>query len=105
MEALRVMCGEYAAPRYAAHLTRLFASLADAENLRALLALGDDEVSANHLADVLDMAPRDVQKRLDHLEELDLVCATLYGQVRVFRVEDAPLRDLLFGHVRTFTNA
>ncbi len=99
------MCGEYAEARYAAHLARLFVPLGDTGNLRVLLALGDDEVSVNHLADVLELAPHDVQKCLDDFEELDLVRGTLYGRVRLFRMKDARLRDLLFGRLGALTKA
>lgn len=99
------MCGEYAEAKYAAHLARLFGSLSNPANLRVLLALGDDEVSVNHLADILELAPPDVQKRLDDFEELDLVCGTLYGQVRLFRMKDARLRDLLFERLGALTEA
>lgn len=94
-----IMCGEYAEEGYAACLARLFAALADAEKLRVLLALGDDEVSTNHLADILEASPADVQNCLDAYEELDLVRGTMHGNVRFFRIGDTQVRDLLFERV------
>jgi hypothetical protein len=95
-----VMCGEYAEPAFAAYPARLFASLADPSGVRVLLAMGDDEVSTNHLADILEMAPEDVQRYLHAYEELEVVRGTTYGAVRLFRVCDAHVRNLLFERLR-----
>ena len=97
----RILSGEYVEIGYARHLARLFTSLSDVAVLRVLLALGDDEVSANHVADIVEMAPRDVQQCLEALEEFGLIRGTVYGRVRFFRIENDHLRNLLFGGVRT----
>jgi len=97
----KILCGECVEEGYAVHLARLFASLSSVANLRVLLALGDDEVSTNHLADILELTPSEVQHCLKHLEEIGLVCGTSYGHVRLFRIHNSHLRNILFDRIPT----
>jgi DNA-binding transcriptional ArsR family regulator len=96
MEYGTVMCGEYVDTSYAAALVEVFASLAELSQVRVILALGDDEVSANHLADILEMPSMEVQQHLAALEILEVVAVRARGSVRFFRLIDTHVRHLVF---------
>lgn len=61
----------------------LFALLSDATRVRILLAIGDDELSVNHLADIVDRSPSAVSQHLSRLRLGGLVIARNDGN-RVF---------------------
>lgn len=96
MEYGTVMCGEYVDTSYAAALAEVFASLAELSRVRVILGLGDDEVSVNHLADILEMPPADVQQHLAALEALEVVAVRVRGSVRFFRLIDMHVRHFVF---------
>jgi DNA-binding transcriptional ArsR family regulator len=100
MEHGMVMCGEYVNASYAAAAAEVFASLADISRIRVVLALGDDEVSANHLADILEMPPAEIQQHLAALEVLEVVAARTHATVRFFRLSDKHVRHLVFGRLQ-----
>lgn len=60
---------------HADRVAQLFAMLADATRVRILLALGRDELSVNHLADIVDRTPSAVSQHLSKLRLAGIVTA------------------------------
>jgi DNA-binding transcriptional ArsR family regulator len=69
--------------------------LAHPDRLRLILALGDDELSLNHLADITEQSPAAVRQHLESLERV--------GVVRSRRHRDRPFYQLSEPEVRTLT--
>jgi DNA-binding transcriptional ArsR family regulator len=61
----------------------VFSMLADATRVRMILALRDDELSVNHLADIVDKSPTAVSQHLAKLRMARMVSTRQAGN-RVF---------------------
>ncbi|WP_138444690.1 ArsR/SmtB family transcription factor [Sinomonas susongensis] len=97
--------------RWLASAAEGFAALAQADRVRLILALGDDELSANHLADIAALSPSAVHEHLAVLAFHGFVSSQRYGDRLFYRVSN-PLvsqfilsklpipADTRFGHPR-----
>ena len=66
----------------------VFAMLADATRVRLILALRDDELSVNHLADIVDKSPAAVSQHLAKLRLAHIVSTRQDGQRVFYRLEN-----------------
>lgn len=93
------MCGETVDARHLALAVEVFAVLAHPDRLRLVLALGSDELSVNHLADIVDMSPVSVQQHLSMLEFVRVVTSRRYEERPFYRLADAHVRHLVLEHL------
>lgn len=73
----------------------IFALLADATRVRIILALHDDELSVNHLADIVDRSPAAVSQHLARLRLARIVAARQDGTRMFYRLADEHARELV----------
>lgn len=73
----------------------IFSMLADATRVRIILALGDEELSVNHLADILDKSPASVSQHLAKLRLARIVAARQDGQRVFYRLENEHAQQLV----------
>jgi DNA-binding transcriptional ArsR family regulator len=83
MDADKQICGRYPDSQYVELAVEIFAMLADATRVRIILALRDEELSVNHLADILDKTPASVSQHLAKLR-LARIVSTRQDGTRVF---------------------
>ncbi|WP_022884122.1 ArsR/SmtB family transcription factor [Glaciibacter superstes] len=83
MDADKQVCGRDPDSQYVELAVEVFAMLADATRVRIVLALRDEELSVNHLADILDKTPASVSQHLAKLR-LARIVATRQQGTRVF---------------------
>jgi DNA-binding transcriptional ArsR family regulator len=83
MNAGKEQCGRYPDSQYVELAVEIFGMLADATRVRIILALRDEELSVNHLADILDKTPASVSQHLAKLR-LARIVSTRQDGTRVF---------------------
>lgn len=69
--------------------------LADATRVRIILALRDDELSVNHLADIVDKTPAAVSQHLAKLRLARIVAARQEGTRVFYRLTNEHARQLV----------
>jgi DNA-binding transcriptional ArsR family regulator len=83
MDADKKMCGRDPDSQYVELAVEVFSMLADATRIRLILALRDDEMSVNNLADIVDKSPAAVSQHLAKLRLARFVTTRQEG-TRVF---------------------
>jgi DNA-binding transcriptional ArsR family regulator len=83
MDADNAICGRLPDSQYVELAVEVFGMLADATRVRIVLALRDQELSVNHLADILDKTPASVSQHLAKLR-LARIVSTRQEGTRVF---------------------
>ena len=83
MDADKQLCGRYPDSQFVELAVEIFGMLADATRVRIVLALRDEELSVNHLADILDKTPASVSQHLAKLR-LARIVSTRQDGTRVF---------------------
>ncbi|MEL0625695.1 metalloregulator ArsR/SmtB family transcription factor [Salinibacterium amurskyense] len=73
----------------------VFRLLADATRIRIVLALQDDELSVNHLADIVDRSPASVSQHLAKLRWGKLVQVRKDGNRVFYRLTDEHAKRLV----------
>ena len=81
--------------QYVELAVEVFAMLADATRVRLVLALGDDELSVNHLADIVDKTPAAVSQHLAKLRMARIVTARQQGTRVFYRLANEHARRLV----------
>ena len=82
--------------QYVELAVEVFAMLADATRVRIILALRDaDELSVNHLADIVDKSPAAVSQHLAKLRLARIVTTRQDGQRVFYRLENEHARQLV----------
>lgn len=95
MDADKEVCGRYPDSQYVELAVEVFSMLADATRVRIILALRDQELSVNHLADIVDKTPAAVSQHLAKMR-LARVVSTRHDGTRVFyRLENEHARQLV----------
>jgi DNA-binding transcriptional ArsR family regulator len=74
--------------RWLAFAAEGFAALAQVDRVRLVLALGDDELSVNHLADIVALSPLAVRQHLAVLAFHGFVSSQRYGDRLFYRVSN-----------------
>lgn len=78
----------------------VFSMLADATRVRMILALRDEELSVNHLADIVDKSPTAVSQHLAKLRMARMVSTRQAGNRVFYRLADdhasTLVRDAIF---------
>lgn len=77
------VCGREPDSQFVEFAVEIFTMLADATRVRIILALRDEELSVNHLADIVDKSPAAVSQHLAKLR-LARIVATRQEGTRVF---------------------
>ena len=93
------VCGETIDARHLALAVEVFTVLAHPDRLRLVLALGSDELSVNHLADIVEMSPMAVQQHLSMLEFARVVAARRYEGRPFYRLIGGHVRQLVLEHI------
>ena len=83
MDADNAICGRLPDSQYVELAVEVFGMLADVTRVRIILALRDQELSVNHLADILDKTPASVSQHLAKLR-LARIVSTRQDGTRVF---------------------
>ncbi|MGV8858283.1 ArsR/SmtB family transcription factor [Rhodoglobus sp.] len=73
----------------------VFRLLADATRIRIVLALQDDELSVNHLADIVDRSPASVSQHLAKLRWGKLVLVRKHANRVFYRLTDEHAKRLV----------
>lgn len=96
MDADKCVCGLDPDSQYVELAVEVFALLADATRVRIILALRDaEELSVNHLADIVDKSPAAVSQHLAKMR-MSRVVATRQDGTRVFyRLENEHAMQLV----------
>lgn len=85
--------------QYVELAVEVFAMLADATRVRIILALRDDELSVNHLANIIDKSPTAVSQHLAKLRLGRLVVSRQDGTRVFYRLADEHARTLVVNAV------
>jgi DNA-binding transcriptional ArsR family regulator len=88
-------CGRYPDSQYVELAVEVFSMLADATRIRIILALRDDELSVNHLADIVDKPPAAVSQHLAKLRLARIVTTRQDGTRVFYRLADEHARRLV----------
>ena len=74
----------------------VFAMLADATRVRIIMALRDaEELSVNHLADIVDKSPAAVSQHLAKMREEGLVTFRRESQTLHYRIDNPDVEKLM----------
>jgi len=73
----------------------VFAMLADATRVRIILALGDDELSVNHISDIVDKPPAAVSQHLAKLRLARFVTSRQDGTRVFYRLANEHAKQLI----------
>ncbi|MCX7521967.1 metalloregulator ArsR/SmtB family transcription factor [Microbacterium sp. STN6] len=95
MDADMPVCGREPDSQYVELAVEVFAMLADATRVRLILALRDDELSVNHLADIVDKSPAAVSQHLAKLRLARIVSTRQQGTRVFYRLENEHARQLV----------
>jgi DNA-binding transcriptional ArsR family regulator len=96
MDADKPLCGRNVDGEYVELAVEIFAMLADATRVRIILALRDmEELSVNHLADIVDKSPAAVSQHLAKLRLARIVSTRQDGQRVFYRLENEHARQLV----------
>ncbi|WP_297343331.1 metalloregulator ArsR/SmtB family transcription factor [Amnibacterium sp.] len=88
-------CGRHPDSQYVELAVEVFAMLADATRVRIILALRDDELSVNHLADIVDKPAAAVSQHLAKLRLARMVTTRQDGTRVFYRLADEHARQLV----------
>lgn len=72
----------------------VFTELADPVRMKIILALRETEMSANHLADVIDGSPHSVASEIARLSAVRIVAARSQGSGIFYRLANEHVADL-----------
>ncbi|MHB1172535.1 MAG: ArsR/SmtB family transcription factor [Lacisediminihabitans sp.] len=89
------VCGRDPDSQYVELAVEVFAMLADATRVRIILALRDDELSVNHLADIVDKSPAAVSQHLAKLRLARIVATRQEGTRVFYRLENEHAHKLV----------
>lgn len=89
------MCGREPDSQFVELAVEVFSMLADATRVRIILALRDDELSVNHLADIVDKTPAAVSQHLAKLRLGRIVASRQQGNRVFYRLENEHARRLV----------
>ena len=81
--------------QYVELAVEVFAMLADATRVRIILALRDEELSVNHLADLVDKSPAAVSQHLAKLRLARIVATRQEGTRVFYRLANEHARQLV----------
>ena len=96
MDADTQICGLDPDSQYVELAVEVFGLLADATRVRIILALrASDELSVNHLADIVDKSPAAVSQHLARLRMARIVSTRQEGQRVFYRLENDHVRQLV----------
>lgn len=95
MNATKQQCALDVDSQYVELAVEVFAMLADATRVRIILALRDDELSVNHLADVVDKSPAAVSQHLAKLRLARMVTTRQQGTKVFYRLTNEHARTLV----------
>ena len=96
MDADKPICGQSPDSQYVELAVEVFSMLADATRIRIILALRDvEELSVNHLADIVDKSPAAVSQHLAKLRLARIVATRQDGQRVFYRLENEHARQLV----------
>ncbi|SEB53525.1 DNA-binding transcriptional regulator, ArsR family [Paramicrobacterium humi] len=96
MDADKAICGREVDSQYVELAVEVFSMLADATRVRIVLALRDvEELSVNHLADILDKPSSAVSQHLAKLRLGRIVATRQDGQRVFYRLENEHAKQLV----------
>ena len=96
MDADKQRCGLDPDSQYVELAVEVFGLLADATRVRIILALrASDELSVNHLADIVDKSPAAVSQHLARLRMARIVSTRQEGQRVFYRLENEHASQLV----------
>ncbi|HZK37164.1 MAG TPA: metalloregulator ArsR/SmtB family transcription factor [Aeromicrobium sp.] len=95
MNADKQICGLDLASQYVELAVEVFSMLADATRVRIILALRDEELSVNHLADILDKSPAAISQHLAKLRLARIVSTRQDGTRVFYRLANEHARQLV----------
>jgi len=95
MDADMQICGKDPDSQFVELAVEVFTMLADATRVRLILALRDDELSVNHLADIVDKSPAAVSQHLAKLRLARIVSTRQQGTHVFYRLENEHARQLV----------
>jgi DNA-binding transcriptional ArsR family regulator len=95
MDADKQLCGRYPDSQYVELAVEIFAMLADATRVRIILALRDEELSVNHLAEIVDKTPASVSQHLAKLRLARIVSTRQDGTRVFYRLADEHASELV----------
>jgi DNA-binding transcriptional ArsR family regulator len=95
MDADKQLCGRDPDSQYVELAVEVFTMLADATRVRLILALRDDELSVNHLADIVDKSPAAVSQHLAKLRLARIVSTRQQGTKVFYRLANEHARQLV----------
>jgi len=81
--------------QYVELAVEVFSMLADATRVRIILALRDEELSVNHLADIVDKSPAAVSQHLAKLRLARIVSTRQAGTKVFYRLANEHARQLV----------
>lgn len=88
-------CGLDAESSYVELAVEVFAMLADATRVRIVLALREEELSVNHLADIVDRSPAAVSQHLAKMRLARMVATRQDGNRIFYRLANEHARQLV----------
>ncbi|MGI9824430.1 ArsR/SmtB family transcription factor [Agromyces sp. Marseille-Q5079] len=88
-------CGLTVDSEYVELAVEVFSMLADATRIRIILALRDEELSVNHLADIVDKTPASVSQHLAKLRLARIVATRQEGTRIFYRLANEHARQLV----------
>ncbi|TAM69303.1 MAG: transcriptional regulator [Microbacteriaceae bacterium] len=95
MDADNEICGRLPDSQYVELAVEVFGMLADATRVRIILALRDQELSVNLLADILDKSPASVSQHLAKLRLARIVTTRQDGTRVFYRLANEHARQLV----------
>jgi DNA-binding transcriptional ArsR family regulator len=95
MDADNAICGRQPDSQYVELAVEIFGMLADATRVRIILALRDQELSVNHLADILDKTPASVSQHLAKLRLARIVTTRQEGTRVFYQLANEHARQLV----------
>nr|WP_308421382.1 metalloregulator ArsR/SmtB family transcription factor [Gordonia jinhuaensis] len=96
MDADKQICGLDPDSQYVELAVEVFGLLANATRVRVILALrANDELSVNHLADIVDKSPAAVSQHLAKLRMARIVSTRQDGQRVFYRLENEHASQLV----------
>jgi DNA-binding transcriptional ArsR family regulator len=96
MDADKPICGREPDSQYVELAVEVFSMLADATRVRIVLALRDvEELSVNHLADILDKSPSAISQHLAKLRLARIVTTRQDGQRVFYRLGNEHAKQLV----------
>lgn len=95
MDADNEICGRLPDSQYVELAVEVFGMLADATRVRIILALRDQELSVNLLADILDKTPASVSQHLAKLRLARMVSTRQEGTRVFYQLANEHARQLV----------